>query len=91
MSSANLVMGCWKPSEWPEYVIVCHEGMREPWRRYVPERTCRMDPVRSGFLEDVWRCSACLAEFAKYRPDVKKASDFGIFYCPKCGAKVVGE
>lgn len=29
MSNTNMVLGRWKPGEWPEYVTVSHEGMRE--------------------------------------------------------------
>lgn len=41
MSNTNMVPGSWRRDEWPEYITVSHDGMREPGRRYVPERTCR--------------------------------------------------
>ena len=61
MSNTNLVLGRWKPGEWPEYVTVSHEGMRELGRRYFPERTCRMVRARWDDGECVWgcRCTAC--------------------------------
>ena len=37
MSNTNMVLGSWRRGEWPEYITVSHEGMREPGRRYVPE------------------------------------------------------
>ncbi len=48
MSNTNMVLGSWTRDEWPEYITVSHEGMREPGRRYVPERTRQMvgDEVR---------------------------------------------
>ena len=76
-----MVLGSWRRGEWPEYVTVSHEGMREVGRRYVPERTCRLVYYDDGdgYPPNV-QCSACgrwLDEYAS--PD----------YCPNCGAKVV--
>lgn len=40
MSNTHISLQRWELGEWPEYITVSHEGMREPERRYVPERTC---------------------------------------------------
>lgn len=78
MINTNLVLGSWRPGEWPEYVTVSHEGWREFGRRYVPERTCRI-----SFDEEVgcWRCSECGWELT---PGEEQ-------FCPMCGAKVMTE
>ena len=77
MSYTNMVLGSWRRGEWPEYIMVSHDGMREPGRRYVPERTCR-------YIYDkeicAWRCSEC--------GGLEPVGD-NVSYCPDCGAKVV--
>ena len=90
MSNTNMVLGSWRRGEWPEYVTVSHEGMREPGRRYVPERTCRnvyketrheMYQCDNGF-----ECSECgdvVEDFEHY----KVTGTFN--FCPNCGARVV--
>lgn len=86
MSWTNLLLGHnWPSGEWPGYVEVSHEGVRDPGRRYVPERTCRM-PFDDR--EYRYRCSRCGCLSEIYRDtDVK-------WYAPKyythCGARVVG-
>lgn len=55
------------------------------WRRV---KTCRMETVKSGLLYDVWRCTACGAEFSESRTD-GSAWSFELAYCPRCGAQVV--
>ena len=98
MRNTNMVLGSWRRGEWPEYVTVSHEGMREPGRRYVPERTCRMvsafdtDELEheqdniSFSPEDTlaYRCDGCEFDFRYER---------GLYprYCPNCGARVVDE
>lgn len=78
MSHTNLVLGSWKPGEWPEHVTVSHEGMREAGRRYVPERTCRnLSSIGWKFT-----CSEC---HSSIRPGESNMPS----YCPSCGARVV--
>lgn len=55
------------------------------WKRV---KTCRMETVKSGPLYDVWRCTACGAEFSESRTD-GSAWAFEPAYCPRCGAQVV--
>lgn len=90
MSNTNMVLGSWRRGEWPEYITVSHEGMREPGRMYVPERTCHnvyketrheMYQCDNGF-----ECSECgdvVEDFDHY----KVTGTFN--FCPNCGAKVV--
>ena len=50
MSNTNMVLGRWKPGEWPEYVAVIHEGMREPNPGGGGRMTdCRYYDMREGF------------------------------------------
>ena len=79
MSNTIMVLGSWRRGEWPEYVTVSHEGVREPGRRYVPERTCRYvyDKEISAC-----RCSEC--------GGLEPVGDH-VSYCPDCGARVVDE
>ena len=88
--STSLVLGRWRPSEWPEYVAVSHEGMREPGRRYFPERTCRNIQAKTpennfnemGFFE----CSVC-GDVTKL--DWDWHGDLNdLKFCSQCGAKV---
>lgn len=80
MSNTNMVLGSWRRGEWPEYVTVSHEGVREPGRRYVPERTCRavLPPYEPG-AEEVPVCSGCGRQLLLEDDDE---------YCPRCGAKI---
>lgn len=94
MSNTNMVLGRWKPSEWPEYVTVSHEGMRELGRRYLPERICRME-YQSGAenpRRGWWLCSECdeLCDSASNGWDAAKKRMNPPSYCANCGAKVVG-
>lgn len=84
MSHTNMILGRWRADEWPEYVEVSHEGMREASRRYVPERTCKMEyeDEWSGdelYPTEAYSCSACGRMTLEGKPR----------YCPGCGAKVV--
>lgn len=79
MSNTNMVLGSWRLGEWPEYVTVSHEGMREVGRRYVPERTC-YDVAESP---QSFMCGEC----GWFWND--KEDELGFSYCPHCGAKVV--
>ena len=95
MSNTNLVLGCWKSQEWPECVTVSHEGMRELGRRYVPERTCKMefqtgaDNPRRGW----WQCSECggLCDSTVNGWNAAKKQMNPPSYCANCGAMVVAE
>lgn len=92
MSHTNMVLGSWGRDEWPEYVTVSHDGMREPGRRYVPERTCTID-YDAVHLDYV--CSRC---GERYEYDMYAAVNYDdgtVFmtmrYCPNCGSRVVDE
>lgn len=64
---------------------VLHVKRGEEVRRYVPERTCRVDATDKtiGLPAIVCECSACGHTFEHV---------FGSYqYCPRCGAKVVSE
>lgn len=88
MSNTNLVLGSWRRGEWPEYITVSHEGMREPGRRYVPERTCHLihevEEEDDEFFDTVERhyyvCSEC-----------GSANRMDVRYCDWCGARVIEE
>lgn len=92
MSHTNMVLGSWRLDEWPEYVTVSHDGMREPGRRYVPERTCRMeyDTVHHDYV-----CTACGERYDS--GTYTSVSDDDKFllkpmrFCANCGARVVDE
>ena len=100
MSHTNMVLGSWRRDEWPEYVTVSHDGMREPGRRYVPERTCRVADREHGIS---WTqtlvtrmCSECGHEFGcEQRRDLPVPTVLDKVnvpnYCPNCGARVVDE
>lgn len=79
MSHTNMVLGSWRRDEWPEYITVSHDGMREPGRMYVPERTCHYVYDREICA---WVCSEC--------GGLEPVGD-NVRYCPDCGAKVVSE
>lgn len=83
MSHTSLVLQGWG-DEWPEYIMVSHDGMREPGRRYVPERTCRNLDVR---MDRGFECSECGYEAETYGDSLCNPDDFE--FCPHCGAKVV--
>lgn len=105
MSNTNLVLGSWKHGEWPEYVTVSHEGVREPGQRYVPELTCEWiwgedwcESSTEGPRELHWAnwyldCGCWEGdedEFCDFDdPEVRPDSDWA--FCPRCGAKVVME
>lgn len=91
MSNTNMVLGSWRLDEWPEYVTVSHDGMREPGRRYVPERTCRIIEDGCGLAH----CSECGFEFDPYDcsgiPEEGVPYEYDGRYCKNCGAKVAVE
>ena len=74
----------WDLNEWPEHVDVVHAG-KVDHKRYVPERTCRMDAPTEG----EYQCSECgHLNWETY------GTDKGWYppkYCAHCGAKVVEE
>lgn len=77
MSFTDRVLGHnWPLDEWPEYVLVNHEGAVDDVR-YVPESTCRV--VATDENPYGCECSEC------GQPDID-----GWNYCPGCGARVVG-
>ena len=55
-----------------------------------PERTCKMELVKSGQIYSVWRFSCCGYEHSENRTD-GGATELPGTRCPKCGAKVVEE
>lgn len=57
-------------------------------RRYVPERTCHVEQVKSGPLYDVWRFDCCDREYSESRTD-DGATELPLLVCPFCGAMVV--
>ena len=94
MSGTNMILGSWKPDEWPEYVTVSHEGIREAGRIYVPERTCEMLPSDTETTCTVhYRTNGCSVD---YEYGYKRCSccDADIVdcetlrFCPYCGARV---
>ena len=90
MSNTHISLQRWERGEWPDCITVSHEGMREPERRYVPERTCRIvsyvDKSPSSFGGVVHRCSSC----GKALPKALFRNGWTrLDYCPRCGAKVV--
>lgn len=91
MSNTNMVLGSWRRGEWPEYVTVSHDGMREPGRRYVPERTCRDVGGLDKFVCS--ECGASLYMLGMYDDPTYWVDDVAavLEYCPNCGAKVVDE
>lgn len=79
MSWTNLLLGHnWPSGEWPEYVEVSHEGVRDPGRRYVPERTYHPKRVGTSYHTSIM-CSSC-----------KHPLDEVTVYCPHCGARLEG-
>ena len=76
MSNTHISLQRWELGEWPEYITVSHEGMREPERRYVPERTCHAVDE-----EHTWECDRCGYVGDSVTP--------GYRFCPNCGARVV--
>lgn len=52
------------------------------------ERTCHMDPIKSGPLYNAWRFSCCGFEWVESNTDAG-VSELPGTYCPSCGAKVV--
>lgn len=84
MSFTNLVLGHnWDSGEWPEYVLVSHEGAVDDVR-YAPERTCRM---RFDDREYRYRCSRCGCLSETYRSTDGKW--YAPEHCTACGARVV--
>lgn len=84
MSKTNLALGSWRPGEWPECITVSHEGMREPGRRYVPERTCkvahRYDLGGEIGEHAIWYECGAMILLADGIPDPA--------YCPGCGGRI---
>lgn len=81
MSFTNLVLGHnWDSGEWPEYVLVSHEGAADDVR-YAPERTCHDLGGEDGTNYEYYDfgCSEC--GFVCDVPDP--------YYCPGCGARVI--
>ncbi|MBM6784556.1 hypothetical protein H6A08_09355 [Enorma massiliensis] len=76
MSNTHISLQRWELGEWPEYITVSHEGMREPGRRHVPERTCHAVDE-----EHTWECDRCGYVGDSVTP--------GYRFCPNCGARVV--
>lgn len=79
--------------------LICLVSLREPLEfkingstiRYVPEKTCRMEPTTIGnrtFCEarvHEYECYSCEGFVVTYHDDEKPK------FCPNCGAKVVGD
>lgn len=85
MSNTHISLQRWERGEWPEYITVSHEGMREPERRYVPERTCRLvydDDLSAFYDERTFVCDDCGVYVSEPRHSPYR-------YCPRCGARVV--
>lgn len=83
MTHTNLLLQKWQ--EWPEYVVVSHEGTREAGKIYAPETTCEngygpCNPIRA-FL-----CSECRYDASTYGDSDCDPSQFE--FCPMCGARV---
>ena len=55
-----------------------------------PERTCKMELVKSGPIYTVWRFSCCGYEHSENVTD-GGATELPGTRCPKCGARVVEE
>ena len=55
-----------------------------------PERTCKMELVKSGPIYTVWRFSCCGYEHSENVTD-GGATELPGTRCPKCGTKVVEE
>ena len=53
-----------------------------------PERTCKMELVKSGSIYDVWRFSCCGYEYSENMTD-SGATELPGTYCPKCGARII--
>ena len=74
--------GIWGSDEWPDYVLVHHEGALDDVR-YVPRRTCRVvrlgKPSQTGVPSER-HCSECGGGLTRFGG-----------YCPHCGARVVEE
>lgn len=89
MSQFYVKRECWQ--RFPKTLIMVRKnGDGDEFRRYVPERTCRMkyDSVHEDFV-----CSACGEWHSTATYDACDADDCLVFrsykYCPNCGAKVV--
>ena len=92
MRETQLALNEWAPGDWPDVIHVSHvfhgSALRERGRRYVPERTCRIEDADDCPIEDVrcdvhtYRCSACGGEYESLLPH-------GYGFCPRCGARVV--
>lgn len=92
MSNTSMKLGAWWRGKWPEYISVSHDGAREEGRKYVPERTCRMEYDR---VHCDYACTAC---GERYESDMyaSVAGDDRILikqmrYCTHCGARVEEE
>lgn len=72
----------------PKDIIRSGEPFEIDGIKYVMERTCRIEHVKSGTLYDVWRYTCCDYEHSESRTDAG-ASEIPQNYCPNCGAKVV--
>ena len=104
MSNTHISLQRWERDEWPEYITVSHEGMREPERRYVPERTCRVVATGRKFSQTqtlvTKSCSACGYAFGDEEvrtslPGLDEMMTINTVriphFCPNCGAKVEGK
>lgn len=60
-------------------------------RRYVPERTCRIECYPPGYEDNLHYevCSECGTILTASRPGDRRAERAR--YCPRCGARVVEE
>jgi len=85
MSWTNLLLQRWD-GEWPEYVEVSHDGVLDPGRRYVPERTCR---VESSHEVEGDGCYAYFEYELACGHEIAWGDQLPPSYCPECGRRVL--